>query len=350
VLNSGGCSLPRNAAWPALAALCAAATAHAQSPSEQAEAAFQRGKRLMADGKIAEACAAFDDSEKLESVPATVLNQANCREQNGQLATAHALYLEAARQTGARTEAKSRKMHRTATSRAAKLRPRLSTLRIDVPAGHAIAGLEVARDGAIVATASWNEALPIDGGTYRVSARAPDRVAWSETVTVSAERDAEVVEVPALSALPRAPEPVANTRAPSPTPPAGPPRAEPIARVAVEPTWTGRRKLAVGLAAGGAVALATGSVLGVLSNRKRSDAEALCPDPRDPCDSADRANELSASASNLAIGADVAFGLAAGAATAAVILWMTGAPERPGVAIAPAAAHGQLLITASGSW
>jgi hypothetical protein len=46
----------------------------------------------------------------------------------------------------------------------------------------------------------------------------------------------------------------------------------------------------------------------------------------------------------------VAFGLAAGAATAAVILWMTGAPERPGVAIAPAAAHGQLLITASGSW
>jgi hypothetical protein len=351
VLNSGGCSLPRNAAWPALAALCVAATAHAQSPSDQAEALFQRGKKLMADGKIAEACAAFDDSEKLEPMPATVLNQANCREQNGQLVTAHMLYLEAARQTTAKTDAKSRKMNRTATSRAAKLDSRLSTLRIDVAAAHGIEGIEVVRDGAVVAKASWNEASPIDGGTYRISARAPGRVTWSETVTVAPERDAKVVQVPALSALPRTPEPIAKTGAPPASATTGLPHPAAIARVADEPAWTARRRLAVGLAAGGVVALATGSVLGVLSNRKRSDAEALCPDPRDPCDSADRANELSSSASKLAIGADVAFGLAAGAATAAVILWMTGAPEsRPGVAIAPTASHGLLLISASGSW
>ena len=51
-----------------------------------------------------------------------------------------------------------------------------------------------------------------------------------------------------------------------------------------------------------------------------------------------------------AIGADVAFGLAAGAATAAVILWMTGAPDSQAIAIAPAASPGQFAVTASRSW
>jgi len=350
-MNTGGCSLPRNAARVALVALCMTGMAHAQSVSEQADAQFQRGKQLMAEGKIAEACAAFDESQRLEPTPATVLNQANCREQNGQLATARALFLEAARQTGATAVARLQKMHRTATMRAAKLEARVSTLRIDVPAGHVIEGLEVLRGDAVVARASWNETSPIDGGTYRISARASGCMPWSETVTVAVERDARVVVVPRLAEQPRPPEPrVAQTVAP-PGATTVTPRPEPVARVADEPAWTGRRKLAVGVAAGAVAALATGSVLGVLSTRKRSETDALCPDPRIACDSADRANQLSASASHLAIGADVAFGLAAGAATAAVILWMTGAPEsRRGVAIAPAVSPGHVMVTASRSW
>lgn len=344
MLNSGGCWLPRSAAW--LVVLCLAGPAHAQSTSDEAEALFQRGKKLMADGKIAEACTAFDDSEKLEPTTATVLNQANCREQNGQLATARMLYLEAARQTSAKTEPKWKRMHATATSRAAKLDPRLSTLQIDVPAAVITSGLEVIRDDAIVAPSSWNVASPIDGGTYRISARAPGRVAWSETVTVGAERDARVIAVPVLSELrPPPPPPIAKTDAPDPRP------APALVRIADESPWTPRRKLAIGLASGGAAALAIGSVLGVLSNRKRRDADALCPDPRLACNSAARANQLSASASDLGVGADVAFGVAAGALTAAVVLWMTGAPDSPrGVAITPAVSAGQLWVTASRSW
>jgi hypothetical protein len=354
VLNASGCSLWKTGrSRTALVALwCMVATARADSPSDQADVLFQRGKDLMAAGKIAEACAAFDESQQLDATPATMLNQANCREQNGQLATARALYLEAARQTSSTTDARAKKMHASATSRAAKLEPQLSTLRISVPAASLVGGLEVSRDGATVAPTSWNEALPIDGGTYRISARAPGRVAWSGTVTVAAERDAKVVEVPRLPEPPRMPEPrVAGTDAPPPRTTLTPPSETPRMAVTEETTWTGTRKLAVGLAAGGVAGLATGSVLGVLSNRKRSDAEALCPDPRRACDAADRANPLSTSASHLAIGADVAFGLAAGAATAAVVLWMTGAPEsQHGVAITPAASPGQLVITASRSW
>ncbi|HSR98645.1 MAG TPA: hypothetical protein VLM79_16425, partial [Kofleriaceae bacterium] len=127
---------------PALVLLCIAGTAQAQSAPDQAEAQFQRGKRLMAEGKIAEACAAFDDSQRLDPSPATVMNQAHCRERNGQLATARALFLEAARQTSAMRDAKWKKTHATATGLAAKLDPRLSTLRIDVPPDNVVEGLE----------------------------------------------------------------------------------------------------------------------------------------------------------------------------------------------------------------
>src|SRR5262249_16782255 len=59
--------------------------------------------------------------------------------------------------------------------------------------------------------------------------------------------------------------------------------------------WTMRRKLAVGTAAGGVLALAVGTVLGVSANSKRRDARALCPDPQLACADADHANDLSRS-------------------------------------------------------
>jgi hypothetical protein len=124
----------------------------------------------------------------------------------------------------------------------------------------------------------------------------------------------------------------------------------PPVQVAEGSLWTGQRKVAVGLAAVGVAALGAGTVLGLQSNRKRNETDALCPDPHVRCDAADRANALSGAASRLAIGADVAFGLAAGAATAAVILWMTGAPESRAFAIAPAASPGQFAVTARRSW
>jgi hypothetical protein len=245
-------------------------------------------------------------------------------------------------------EPKWKKTHATASERAGKLDPRLSTIRIDVPPGNVVDGLEVTRDGALVATASWNSALPIDGGTYRISARAVNRVAWTQTVTIAVEGEAKVVEVPRLAPIIRAPEPrVARAGA---GPDAVPARPTPPAQRAEGSMWTGKRKVAAGLAAVSVAALGAGTVLGLQANRKRNETDALCPDPHVRCDAADRANALSASASHLAIGADVAWGLAAGAATAAVILWMTSAPESRAIAIAPAASPGQFTVTASRSW
>jgi hypothetical protein len=310
--------------------------AHAQ-PAAQAERLFREGKELMAAGKIAEACDAFDASQRLDPTAQTLLNQANCRQQNRQLATAWALFLDAARQTRAATDRASTQMHATASDRATKLEPRLSTLRIDIAAAAEVAGLEVLRDGKVLDPATWNRSLPIDGGNYRISARAPGKTEWSGAVTVAAEHDAKTIEIPALRDVDL------------PPPPATAPTASPAApRSSVG--LTTRRKLASGVAAGSVLTLGTAAVLGVVARRRQDQAHALCPDPRLACDGADRANQLVRSGHNLAITANVAFGVAAAAAATAGILWVTGAPESsPSVAIVPLAS-GDILITASGGF
>ena len=186
------------------AAVVAIAAAHtgvqAQSSTAQAETLFRQGKDLMSKGKISEACAAFDASQKLDPTIATLLNQASCREKNGQLATAWGLFLDAERQSRAATDASTRQLHQVATDHAAKLEPRLSTLTITVPPENRVGGLEILRNTEPVEPGAWNKALPVDGGTYSISAHAPGNAEWSSTVTVSPDHDSKMIEIPKLKA------------------------------------------------------------------------------------------------------------------------------------------------------
>src|SRR5262245_40404877 len=178
----------------------AARTADAQPSGAQAETLFRQGKELMAKGKIAEACAAFDASQKLDPTIATLLNQAACREKNGQFATAWGLFLEAERQTRTATDAATQQLHQVAATKAAKLEPRLSTLTINVPGENRIGGLQVTRAGDVVDPGAWNKALPVDGGSYRIAATAPGNAEWSTTVAIGNEHDVKTIEIPKLKA------------------------------------------------------------------------------------------------------------------------------------------------------
>ncbi|HET9623813.1 MAG TPA: hypothetical protein VFP84_20715, partial [Kofleriaceae bacterium] len=133
--------------WSSLAALVAVAAApsrgHAQSSSVEAQSLFDEGRKLRAAGKIAEACAAFDSSEKLDPVVTTLLNLADCRETNHQLATAWGEFVDAARMARDAKDAKAKKYERTAQARAKKLEPRLSKLTINVAPERQVAGLEI---------------------------------------------------------------------------------------------------------------------------------------------------------------------------------------------------------------
>jgi len=196
--------------------------ARAAPAGAQAEALFRQGQDLLRQGKIAEACAAFDASEKLDPTIATLLNQASCREKNGQLATAWGEYLEAERQTRSATDAAGRQFHKTAGDRARALEPRLSTLKINIAPDDRVAGLEILRDGDLVDAGAWNQPLPIDGGTYKIAARAPGHAEWTSTIAVGAERDAKSIDIPKLAPMAVAPPPPPKPDAPRSVAPTSP--------------------------------------------------------------------------------------------------------------------------------
>lgn len=179
--------------------------ADAQPSSAQAEALFRQGKQLMGQKKFAEACDAFDASQKLDPSIATMLNQADCREQNGQLATAWGLFLDAERQTRSSSEKSAANLGKVANQRAAKLEARLSKLTIVVGAEAKLGGLQITRNNDTVDPSTWNRELPIDGGTYTITAKAPGRHDFTTSITVGVEKDAKSVTVPKLTDAPTAP-------------------------------------------------------------------------------------------------------------------------------------------------
>jgi tetratricopeptide (TPR) repeat protein len=130
----------------ALALVASSVRAFAQPAGAQAEVLFRQGRELMAAGKLAEACAAFEESQKLEAATTTLLNLANCRELNGQLATAWGLFLDAMRQTRGASDDATQKLHDAAKNHADKLEPRVSKLTIKVPAEDQNGRLEILRN------------------------------------------------------------------------------------------------------------------------------------------------------------------------------------------------------------
>jgi len=108
-----------------------------------------------------------------------------------------------------------------------------------------------------------------------------------------------------------------------------------LARVLPPPSrFTDRRKIALVVGGVGLAALAGGVVLGLQSRQLDHDTYALCPSPSAPCADAGKADELNQRARTRALEANIGYGVAGGAAIAAAVLWLTGAPESR-VAVTP---------------
>ncbi|HEY6037455.1 MAG TPA: hypothetical protein VIV58_24410, partial [Kofleriaceae bacterium] len=178
-------------------------SAGAQSAGAQAETLFRQGRQLLEAGKTTEACSAFAESQRLEPAITTLVNLAACREKNGQLATAWGLFLDVERQTRDSSKATDHQLHGVAVDHAKKLEPRVSKLTINVPQAVVVDGLEVSRGTDRVDAVMWNRALPIDGGTYTIVAKAPGSSTWTTQITIGNEGDTKSIDVPDLRSLPR---------------------------------------------------------------------------------------------------------------------------------------------------
>src|SRR5262245_59390034 len=69
-----------------------------------AEQLFREGKRLLAEGRTEQACKAFEGSYRKDAAITTLLNLADCRERNGQNATAWGYFVEVERRTRAKPD------------------------------------------------------------------------------------------------------------------------------------------------------------------------------------------------------------------------------------------------------
>jgi hypothetical protein len=107
-----------------------------------------------------------------------------------------------------------------------------------------------------------------------------------------------------------------------------------VGLVRVPPRFTVRRKIALAVGGVGVIAVAGGVVLGLQSRQLDHDTYALCPSTSVACPDAPKANDLNQRARSCARAANLAYGVAGGAAITAAVLWLTGAPESR-VAITP---------------
>jgi hypothetical protein len=185
-----------------------------------AEALFREGRRLLDEGRTAEACDKLAESQRLDPSSGTLINLAACHAKLGKIATAWAEFLAAARlalaqQRPLRAEEAKR--------RAAELEPKVPYLTVRVAARPP--GLVLTHNGTRLAESAIGMALPVDPGEHVVVATAPGREEWTTTVTISELGQHRVVDVPELA--PEKPKPVEEEVEPEPAKAAPPPRPPP---------------------------------------------------------------------------------------------------------------------------
>ena len=187
-------------AFRVLAVIVALAGAAAASPA--AEQLFQEGRKLLGQGKLAEACDALRRSVELEARVGTWLNLADCEEKRGKTATAWVAFSEARAMARRANDPRADEADR----RAKKLETKLPYLAIRLSAGARAQGVTVLRGGQDVPGAELDKEVPIDPGRYEIVATAKDKLRFTTTVDIAAGKH-ESVDIPEL-----APDPDAPTR------------------------------------------------------------------------------------------------------------------------------------------
>jgi hypothetical protein len=213
-----------------------------------AEALFQDGRDLVAQGRIAEGCAKFAASQYVEPKLGTLLNLATCHETEGRTASAWADFAEARAQAE-----RNRQPERVAFAREhiEALEKRLSKIVIAVqPARRLIVSL----DGVPLSGEAVGSPFPVDPG--------PHEIAWMLRITVAEGPAQQSITVPPLEDE----MPPASLDAEAPPPPKAPEKR-------VDDRDRTPTLVALGV---GAVAIGVGSYTGIRAFSLKSDGEREC--------------------------------------------------------------------------
>jgi hypothetical protein len=300
-------------------ALVAPGAASAQvNDKAMAEALFQDARDLMKQGKIAEACARFEQSQKVEQKLGTLLNLASCHEELGRTASAWAEFTEAAGQAARAGEDKRADFARQHVKALEAKLSKIVLVRRDKSEG-----LTFALDGRALDAGIAGAPLPLDPGQHTVLVRAPGREPWQTVVLVPEGPILVTVAVPPLAPAAAAPAPApppapAASAPPPVAPPASPPprprrREEPGLPVAATVSFAiGGAGLVLGAITGGVSLGMTASLKGKCTNK-------VCPD--------DELGRLS-TANTVANVSNVGFGVAGAGLVTGLLVMLIASPPR----------------------
>jgi hypothetical protein len=296
-----------------VALVLAAPAARAGDPAA-AEALFRDGRRAMEAKDYARACPKFEESQRLEPAPGTLLNLADCEEKLGRLASAWTHFGQLVQSLSPKDE-----RYATVKERFDALEKRVPRLTVTLDVG-APNGARVSRDGVQLGAASYGVAVPVDPGAHAIVVEADGRAPRKYDVTLG-EGDAKTIAVTAGDPIAVAPPPTPSASASAkslvvtqPPSPIEPPRSPTVSYV---------------VGGAGILALAAGSFFGVRALSKESDSTALCSG--NACRT-QAGVDAHASARSWALASDVFIGLGIAAIGVATYMLVTSHAPSPTVA------------------
>ena len=269
-----------------VAAVCVlGGTAHA----DRADQLFKKGKKLLGEKKYAEACTAFEDSDRLDPGIGAKLNVAKCYQEWGKLATAWRWFSDAEQMAKDTKDDRAGKIHALAE----ELDPSIPRLTIKVARDADTSGVVIKLDGAPFDVSALGIERRVDPGPHQVDYTVGGATR-SKTVPIERGGSSEItIDLPKksrVSAKPDVEPPVATD-------------SDAIRK---------RRLIGLGITGGGVVAM---GIAGIVTLRARGDyryaLSAHCRGTTDMCDAAGlKATHSARRRANIATGVTIG-GLAA---------------------------------------
>jgi hypothetical protein len=281
-----------------------------------AKTLFEQGQKQLEDKNYDAACASFKASNEAVARVGTLLNLGDCYEKAGKLASAWGAYFDAV--SLGRRQGKP-EYEEFAQKKEAELEPKLAKLTIVVPPEVKTDGMKITRDKVVVEPAAWGVPIAIDAGKHAIDVTAPHKLPFHTDTTIDDDHKAVTVTVEKLGDAPMA---WASNQQP-----------QIVERVVTAPSpWTALRISGVVAGSAGVVALAIGSVLGLVANSNYQNAlKNQCGGDPNNCSpqgatNGASAHDLAAVATGLFVGGLV--GIAGG-----VTLFLVGAPTAGGASV-----------------
>ncbi len=241
----------------ALAVCVLGGTAHA----DRADQLFKKGKKLLGEKKYAEACLAFEESDRLDPGIGAKLNVAKCYQEWGKLATAWRWFSEAEQMAKDTKDDRAGKIHALAE----ELDPNIPRLTVKMARDADTSGIVIKLDGAPFEISALGTERRVDPGPHQVDYTVGGTTR-NKVVTIERGGSFEItLELPKKS---RGSKPEAESQVAA--------DAEAIQK---------RRLIGLGISGGGVFAL---GIAGIVTLRARGDYKhaisAHCRGATDMCD------------------------------------------------------------------